>query len=80
MDLRFGTAMSHRPQQTRINSGQSCQLPSIEPIVVSTTLADQSHVPRMSHQICFEPALEQRKRTILAVNLSAEKYVFLSGT
>jgi hypothetical protein len=49
MKLRFGTAMSYRPQQARIDSCESCQRPGIELIIFSTTLADQSHVPRMRH-------------------------------
>ena len=58
MDLRFGTAMSHRTQQAGIDSCEPCQRPGIEPIIFSATLADQSHVARMGHDH-FVPQLGQ---------------------
>ena len=38
MDLRLGTAMSHRSQQAGIDSGQSRQRPGIELIIFSTIM------------------------------------------
>jgi len=39
----------NRSQQAGIDSCYSCQRPGIELIIFSTTLANQSHVTRMSH-------------------------------
>jgi hypothetical protein len=49
MDLRFGTAMAHWPQQSGIDSCEPYQRPGTQLIIFSTALADQSHVPRVGH-------------------------------
>src|SRR6202142_2547665 len=49
MNLCCGTGMAPRTQQAGIDSRQSRQRPSIELIILSATLPDQSHVARMGH-------------------------------
>jgi hypothetical protein len=48
MNLCFGTAMAHRTQQVRIDSGQPCQRSGVELVVFSATLSDQPHAARVS--------------------------------
>jgi hypothetical protein len=49
MELRFGTAMAHGTEQAGVDCGQPCQRTGIQPIILPTTLADQSHVTRVGH-------------------------------
>src|SRR5712671_5254296 len=49
MDLRFSTAMAHRTQQLGIDSRQSCQCPSIVPIIFSIALGDPLHLLGVRH-------------------------------
>lgn len=49
MDLCLGHEMSHRIQQAGIDSCEPRQGPGIELIVFSATVADQSHIARVSH-------------------------------
>src|ERR1700752_4439890 len=49
MGLCFCAPMLHRAEQTRIQPCQPCQHPGVEPVIFSTALPDQPHVPRMRH-------------------------------
>ena len=50
MKVGLGTAMPHRPQQLRIDSGQPGQGPRIVAIIFSLALGDQLHFLRVRHE------------------------------
>src|ERR1700694_2033911 len=59
VQLRFRTAMPHRPQQLGIDSRQSCQGPRIVPIIFSMALGDQLRLLCVRHDHFLSPLSEQ---------------------